>query len=490
MPARDIELGKAPFKACRAGLVAICVYFSTLVPFCVSGSSRDRGNRTRTCRDGIGIDLAMSTSMEEDTISARYGDEPRQWLVDADGDTVPSTSSALLALVVEDDTAEQARLAAILEKMGFRALLAADGVEALAKIERFQPRLIISDWHMPRMTGLQLCKRLKQSAARDHSYIILVTGQNGTSDLVAGLSAGADDFVAKPYDAAELRARVEAGRRILEARADLEVSNDSLLRTLNAEQENQRRVQHDLDEAARLQLRLLPPRNGSIGNFHIGHVFHSAEKLAGDVFGCFPIDDSVIGFFHVDVVGHGAAAALNSFAVARTLCTQSPIPGLLSTDGTLRDPALVVSDLNQQFLVDDRCDQYFTMIYGVLDSHTGEGHFCQAGHPHPLKLSPCGAIEKLGTGGFPVALLGEADYTVTHFTLEQGERLFCYSDGVSEAQDDRGEMYGVDSLARNLVATRKLTLSDSLDAVERSLKLWRRGQSWDDDVSIFAIERG
>ena len=422
--------------------------------------------------------------MADSTVIARPVVEQWQWPI-----ATGATNAAPVALVVEDDAAEQARLAAILEKMGFTALLAVDGLDALAKFERYKPRLIISDWHMPKMNGLELCQRIKQSAATDHAYIILVTGRNGTSDLVAGLSAGADDFVAKPYDAAELRARVEAGRRILEARAGLEDSNESLLRTLNAEQENQRRVQHDLDEAARLQSRLLPPRNGEVGSFQIGRIFHSAEKLAGDVFGCFPIDDSVIGFFHVDVVGHGTAAALNSFAVARTLCTQSPIPGLMSTDGTIRDPILVVSDLNQQFLVDDQCDQYFTMIYGVIDSNTGDGRLCQAGHPHPLILNSCGAIEKLGAGGFPVALLREADYTGTNFTLEPGERLFCYSDGVSEALGERGEMYGVDRLARNLVSTRSFTLAESLDRVEHGLLRWRHGRSWDDDVSLFAIER-
>jgi sigma-B regulation protein RsbU (phosphoserine phosphatase) len=422
--------------------------------------------------------------MTDPTVIARHIDEQWQWPI-----ATSASTEAPVALVVEDDAAEQARLAAILEKMGFTALLAVDGLDALAKFDRFQPRLIISDWHMPRMSGLEMCQRLRQSVATNHAYIILVTGRNETNDLVAGLSAGADDFVAKPYDAAELRARVEAGRRILEVRAGLENSNESLLRTLNAEQENQRRVQHDLDEAARLQTRLLPPRNGELGGFQIGRIFHSAEKLAGDVFGCFTIDDSIIGFFHVDVVGHGAAAALNSFAVARTLCTQSPIPGLMSTDGTIRDPILVVSDLNQQFLVDDHCDQYFTMIYGVMDSHSGDGRFCQAGHPHPLKLNSCGAIEKLGTGGFPVALLREADYTGTNFTLEPGERLFCYSDGVSEARGERGEMYSVDRLARNLVSTRNFTLAESLDRVEHSLLSWRHGRPWDDDVSLFAIER-
>jgi sigma-B regulation protein RsbU (phosphoserine phosphatase) len=394
-----------------------------------------------------------------------------------------------MALVVEDDAAEQARLAAILGRMGIEALLAADGREALAQFERFRPRLIISDWHMPRMNGVELCRRLKQSAETDHAYIILVTGRNGTSDLVAGLSAGADDFVAKPYDAAELRARVEAGRRILEARAGLEDSNGHLLRSLNAEQENQRRVQHDLDAAARLQSRLLPPRNGVIGDFRIAHFFHPAEKLAGDVFGCFPIDDSVIGFFHVDVVGHGAAAALNSFAVARTLSSRSPTPGLVASDGTIRDPALVVDDLNKQFFVDDRCDQYFTMIYGVVDSENGEGRFCQAGHPHPLKLNTDGTVDKLGEGGFPVALLRDAEYTGTNFTLDVGERLICYSDGISEACDDKDEAYGVGRLTHEVSTNRKYKLPDSLERIERELVRWRGGQTWDDDVSLFAIER-
>jgi len=427
--------------------------------------------------------------MKSETVISRQRGESGERLINAIGGAGVASSTALLALVVEDDIAEQLRLATILGKLGFQVQCATDGLDALAKVKRFQPRLIISDWHMPRMTGLQLCERLKQSATKNDTYVILVTARNGTNDLVAGLGAGADDFVAKPYKAAELRARVEVGRRILESREGLERSNDSLLRTLTAQQADQRRIQEDLDEAARLQLRLLPPRSGSIGGFQVGHIFHSAESLAGDVVGCFPISDRVIGFFHVDVVGHGASAALNSFAVARTLCMQSSIPGLLATDGRPRCPALVVSDLNQHFLFDDQCDQYFTMIYGYVDSFSGQGRLCQAGHPHPLKLRPCGIVQKLGAGGFPVALLSESEYTDTEFTLERGERLFCYSDGVSEARSDQGKMFGLKRLAGELVSTRNLSLSDSLAAVEQSLQSWRSGQSWEDDVSLFAIER-
>ncbi len=427
--------------------------------------------------------------MESSAVFSRRRNDRRQQPVDSDRRATPPIDSALLALVVEDDVAEKVRLAAIVEKLGFKVSCASDGVEALGIAERFRPSLIISDWHMPRMTGLQLCQRLKYSADTDHIYIILVTGRNRTRDLVAGLSAGADDFVAKPYDAAELRARIGVGHRILQARAALKDSNDSLTRTLTVQRKKQRRVQDDLDEAARFQSRLLPPRSGMIGTFQVGHIFHPAENLAGDVFGCFSINERTVGFYHVDVVGHGTAAALISFSVARTLSTQSSMPGLLISEGNPRNPALVVNDLNRQFLGDDRCDQYFTMIYGVVDSRSGEGRLCQAGHPHPLKLNRRGEVEELGAGGFPVALLREAEYTDTDFTLEYGERLICYSDGVSEGRSDRGEMYGIERLAQTLAATRDLTLANSLAAVERSVESWHGDRSWEDDVSLLAIAR-
>ena len=394
-----------------------------------------------------------------------------------------------LALVADDDESERIRLTGILERLGLKVICATDGLEALALARQHRPTLIVSDWIMPNLDGVQLCHQLEQEGSKEYAYFILVTGRNKTDDLVEGFHAGADDFISKPYRAAELGARIEAGRKLLALRIRLKDSNDSLKKRLELQRETDRRIRTDLAAAAQLQLRLLPPQSGHVAGLDIGHLFHPAEELAGDIFGCIPIGDHVASFFLIDVVGHGTAAALNSFAIARLLSAQGGRNSRLIKAGLPRKPADVVAELNRHFLDEDQCDQYFTMVYGFVDAESGHGCLCQAGHPHPIKVTRSDGIEQLGTGGFPVGLIGEAAYENVHFHLDYNDRLYLFSDGVIEARNDDEEMFGIEQLSGILAASSNCQLPVGLRRIEQRLNDWSGDAAWEDDVSVFAIRR-
>jgi DNA-binding response OmpR family regulator len=120
------------------------------------------------------------------------------------------------ALIAEDERTTARILARTLEGWGLTVTTVHDGAEAWDAIESDASiGLAIVDWMMPNVDGLELCRRIRASAARAHLYVILLTARESREDLVAGLNAGADDYLVKPFDPDEFRARVQVGRRVL-----------------------------------------------------------------------------------------------------------------------------------------------------------------------------------------------------------------------------------------------------------------------------------
>lgn len=119
-------------------------------------------------------------------------------------------------LIAEDDLTSRTMLQVLLTKWGYEVLGTADGQEAFDALQdKDAPQLAILDWMMPGLDGLELCRKLRDQQRDRSLYLILLTIKGETDDIVKGLGAGADDYVAKPYNHAELRARVDAGRRII-----------------------------------------------------------------------------------------------------------------------------------------------------------------------------------------------------------------------------------------------------------------------------------
>lgn len=117
-------------------------------------------------------------------------------------------------MVVEDEADTRYILTKLLEKENYNILSVANGVEALEKIEEFSPKVIVADWTMPKMDGLELCNRIKQMKKHKSVYYIMLTARSAVSDRVKGLDVGADDFLLKPTENQELLARIRSGIRI------------------------------------------------------------------------------------------------------------------------------------------------------------------------------------------------------------------------------------------------------------------------------------
>jgi len=121
-------------------------------------------------------------------------------------------------LIAEDDPISQRLLERTLTKRGHEVLAVSNGLEAWTILQSSDsPRLVILDWMMPGMDGVEICRKLRRATGGEFFYVIMLTAKQQKADLLEGMDAGADDYVTKPFDSQELRVRVRAGERILEA---------------------------------------------------------------------------------------------------------------------------------------------------------------------------------------------------------------------------------------------------------------------------------
>lgn len=133
-------------------------------------------------------------------------------------------------LVVEDDVTTRLLLSGALRKWGYEVVAVADGEDAWDEVKKRDARLVITDWEMPRLDGAGLCKRIRTQLGSQYTYVLLLTNYKDPDHIVQGLSAGADDFISKPFNPLELQARLAVGQRILSLQDDLLEKNRELER--------------------------------------------------------------------------------------------------------------------------------------------------------------------------------------------------------------------------------------------------------------------
>lgn len=395
-------------------------------------------------------------------------------------------------LIAEDDEIQREVLAEMLTAHSHEVTAVGNGAEAWAALEQSDISMVFTDWMMPKMSGLELIRKIRASQLGRYVYIILCTGKNARADLIEGMRTGSDDFVTKPVQEDELLVRMASGERVLALEGRLEEENRSL------EQANQKlasaydTIRRDLEAAARMQRSLLPPST-EIRGVRFESLFSPASMVAGDIFNFFPLSENQIGFYQLDVSGHGIPAAMLSVTLSKVLST-GPIGNSLLKRALnhapwheIVPPNEALSELNRRF--QDNGDMYFTMVYGVVGER---GRRClrlaQAGHPHPIYLAKGARPVALGNGGFPVGVMAQMDYELCERDLGGKDRLFLSSDGVLECVNPDGEQFGSQRLMDYVERNQNQDLRKLLDGLLGTLKQWVVSEEFEDDVSVMALE--
>ncbi|NJP11501.1 MAG: SpoIIE family protein phosphatase [Leptolyngbyaceae cyanobacterium RU_5_1] len=372
-------------------------------------------------------------------------------------------------LIIDDDSATQLVLKKMLEEESYEVAVASDGIEGLEQAQQFRPALIICDWIMPRLDGLELCRRVKSDPELSTIFFVLLTARGGVEDRVQGLDSGADEFLAKPIELTELRARVRAGLR--------------LNRVYQALQEQKRMLEAELIEAAEYVRSLLPPPLS--GSVKIDSRFVPSRQLGGDSFDYYWLDPDYLAIYLLDVSGHGLGAALPSISVLNLLRSQS-------MDGVnFYQPNHVLRALNETFQMDDQNDKYFTIWYGVYNQVRRQLIYSSAGHPPALLISNPSdeevQVKQLKTVSLPIGMMPDTKFVNQRCNIGTASTLYIFSDGVYEIMQPDGDIWGLDGFIELLANDQKTINTYGLNYVLEQIKTLSPNESLDDDLSLLQI---
>ena len=264
-------------------------------------------------------------------------------------------------------------------------------------------------------------------------------------------------------------------RQILDALAVEAASILDNARLVERERQRQR-LEQELSIAREIQQALLPRTFGDFPHLAISAVNTPCHAVGGDYFDVFPMSDGRTAFVIADVAGKGIGAAL------LTTMLQGALTGM--TLGA--DPARVFQHINDFLCKHAEVGRYATMFFGMLD-RSGNLDYLNAGHPSPLLLRHGEVTEIFTQGSFPVGLIRDANYTAVRETLEPGDTLVLFSDGVTEAADPEEHMFGVPRLSEALVGQHDSPLDQLQKRVVDCVENFARGASQADDITLLFI---
>ena len=372
-------------------------------------------------------------------------------------------------LIIDDDIAVQILLKRMLEKEGYEVIAVSNGKDGIEKAIACPPAMVICDWMMPGLTGIDVCRYIKNSPELSTTFFILLTSLDSIADRVKGLDAGADDFITKPIEKNELTARVRAGLRLHQLSQDLQ-NQKKLLET-------------ELAEAADYVMSLLPTPMTS--PLEIDFRFIPSRQLGGDCFDYYWLDSEYLAIYLLDTAGHGLRATLLSISVLNLLRSRA-LKGL-----NYYQPSEVLAALNETFPMNYQNDKYFTIWYGVYHLSQQKLTYASAGHPPAILVSEagnhCPAVHKLRTPGMPIGMFSGAKYTDATCKIEKNSSLYIFSDGAYEITKADGDIWGLDTFIQTLITVSK----NSNSQLEQIIKLLIHSHlqpSFEDDLSILRMQ--
>lgn len=400
-------------------------------------------------------------------------------------------------LVVDDIDDNRETLGRRLERSGYRVRLANDGHDALRQAAVHCFDLIILDIMMPGMNGMEVLQNLRQKHSRTSLPVIMATARDQSKDVVEALNAGANDYVVKPLDFGVVLARVRTHLQLKQAvdqikalETGLKARNEELHGANLQLTRNAQRTAAELSAAAKVQKAFLPRPNFNMPGATFAWTFEPTSELAGDSLNIVHLDDHHVGFYVLDVSGHGVAAALSAVAVTRLLspsATGDSLVQQVNPDGSRNNcaPYEVANRLARDFRM-EATNQFITLFYALFNTSTRQLTYISAGHPGAIRISRGGQCACLDGTGLPIGV--GTDYEQQAAQLEPGDRIYLYTDGVTEAMDQNDTHFGTERLLQSLAGSRSLPLRDAITHVKSEVAQWRSNAASCDDLTVVAME--
>jgi sigma-B regulation protein RsbU (phosphoserine phosphatase) len=353
-------------------------------------------------------------------------------------------------------------------KSDHKLSLALNGEMALQLAKRTPPDLVLLDIVMPGMDGYEVCRRLREMPETAEVPIMFLSSLEEVQNKTRGFEAGANDYLTKPFEMLEVKARV---RSLLKAKAYSDAVKEQMASELRVAREIQMgMLPHDFTELERTY------------NVSFGAVLEPAREVGGDLYGVCAAGRERLVIFLGDVSGKGLPASMfmvRAISLARLLARE------------IAEPERVLIRLNDELATDNPSGMFVTFLCAVFEPRTGQLAIANAGHCRPLLLPKTGApqwaVKNLGTAlGFEPGL----EFERTELVLREGDALVLYSDGVSEAFNAQEECYGNDRLmAEAGAAAGQAARAISLGLLQ-SVRDFAGSAPQSDDIAILTLRVG
>jgi phosphoserine phosphatase RsbU/P len=350
----------------------------------------------------------------------------------------------------------------------YKLSVALSGENALKSIEKNPPDLVLLDIMMPGIDGYEVCRRLRETPATREMPIMFLSSLEDVLNKTRGFEAGGNDYLTKPFNVLEVKARV---RSLLRAKAYSDAVKEKLA--------------NELRIAREIQLGILPsdvsqccPSSG----LDIQAIMEPARDVGGDLYEVMPIGDGRVAVVIGDVSGKGIPAAL-FMAVTTTLVRVAA--------QQLERPEEILSRVNEGLIVHNPRGMFVTLFCAIFEPQTGRIICASCGHPSPVQLRSGEAPSlPFRSAGLAAGIMADIEIPSQALELRAGDTLVFYTDGVTEAFDPQEQQFGerrlLDCLADMAGQSSKEVLDQTLAAVRQ-----HAGDAMQsDDITIVAVRLG
>jgi len=396
--------------------------------------------------------------------------------------------SKCTVLVVDDTEANIDILAAALDSE-YEVSVAMDGESALEAVNTDPPDLILLDIMMPGIDGYEVCRRLKSEPKTAAISIVFITSMSEVQNKTKGFELGAVDYITKPFEVMEVKARVKTHLSLTLARRELANQNIILEEKVRIRTEALRhsitvreRMESELRIAHDIQMNIMPadfPPYPDKSEIDIHAILKPAREVGGDFYDFFFINPDQLCLVVGDVSGKGVPAALFMSMV---------ITYIRSIAKVFDKPDLILNNVNTEISRGNDSCTFVTVFLGILNIKTGEMSYTNAGHNPPLKISRKDDITLLNDANCSAIGMDE-DFTFSSKTiLLQSRDMICiYTDGVTEAFDEQRHMFSEERLIEVVSGHREYTVSKLADEVFRKVQSFSEKMPQADDITILNV---
>ena len=370
-------------------------------------------------------------------------------------------------LLAEDSAASRFLLRRAVEELGHDCVVAEDGEQAWGIFREGGVEVVISDWIMPGIDGDELCRRIRADDAAPYTYFVMLTSLEDKEHVLRGMQAGVDDYLTKPLDRNDLKARLIAASRVT-------ALHQQIL-------EQQRELNSEVAMAAGIQRGLLPAAPPTVPGAGVSGWCLPAANVGGDYYDLLLDAEGRLTLLIADVAGHSIGSAL-LMAMARSVLRREASQGA--------GPAAVLDATNRAMYSDlVNAGLFITIFCARYTPADGVLVYANAGHNPPFVLRGGGSVEQLDADGAAVGFLPDVAFEERECALAPGEALLLYTDGVVEAPDGAGEQFGEERLAERATAARGESAEQLVAAIVAAVDGYTGGGNQHDDVTLVALRR-